>query len=87
MQSEKSESTENLPDIGEMKKRRVSMADGRRYLIYYTFGNDSESPVLSGSISGTQNAAGEAADETESALDSSFIVPNSSLESGEHENV
>ena len=26
--------------IGEMQKRRVTMADGRRYLIYYTF--DSE---------------------------------------------
>ena len=25
--------------VGEMKKRRVMMADGKRYLIYYTFGD------------------------------------------------
>ena len=25
--------------VGEMKKRRVMMADGKRYLIYYTFEN------------------------------------------------
>ncbi len=31
------ENTEYFPKIGEMKKRRVMMADGRRYLIYYTF--------------------------------------------------
>lgn len=30
--------TEKLKaSIGEMQKRRVTMADGRRYLIYYTF--------------------------------------------------
>ena len=29
-------------DIGAMRKRRVTMADGRRYLIYYTFGEDAE---------------------------------------------
>ncbi len=30
--------TEKLKaNIGEMQKRRVTMADGRRYLIYYTF--------------------------------------------------
>ena len=26
-------------NVGEMKKRRVMMADGKRYLIYYTFGD------------------------------------------------
>lgn len=28
--------------LGAMRKRRVTMADGRRYLIYYTFGDDAE---------------------------------------------
>jgi hypothetical protein len=28
--------------IGEMHKRREKMADGKRYIIYYTFGKDSE---------------------------------------------
>lgn len=32
--------TEKLKtSIGEMHKRRETMADGRRYIIYYTFGN------------------------------------------------
>jgi|GEM_PF-1794476 len=26
--------------VGEMHKRREAMADGKRYIIYYTFGND-----------------------------------------------
>jgi hypothetical protein len=26
--------------VGEMHKRREVMADGRRYIIYYTFGSD-----------------------------------------------
>lgn len=26
--------------VGEMRKRREPMADGRRYIIYYTFGDD-----------------------------------------------
>ena len=26
--------------IGEMHKRRETMADGRRYIIFYTFGNE-----------------------------------------------
>ncbi len=30
-------SNKTMPKIGAMKKRRVVMADGRRYLIYYTF--------------------------------------------------
>ncbi len=34
MQTEK---TENFISVGEMQKRYVVMADGRRYLIYYTF--------------------------------------------------
>jgi hypothetical protein len=35
--------------VGEMHARREQMADGRRYIIYYTFGEDSgESPVNSG---------------------------------------
>ncbi len=27
--------------VGEMHKRREMMADGRRYIIYYTFGEES----------------------------------------------
>jgi hypothetical protein len=30
--------------VGEMHKRREIMSDGRRYLLYYTFGRGSESP-------------------------------------------
>ena len=26
--------------VGEMHKRRETMADGRRYIIYYTFGDE-----------------------------------------------
>jgi hypothetical protein len=29
-------------DIGEMHARREQMADGRRYVIYYTFGEQSQ---------------------------------------------
>ena len=28
--------------IGEMHKRRETMSDGKRYLIYYTFGSNTE---------------------------------------------
>lgn len=38
----KSEQTKSETDTGAMRKRRVTMADGRRYLIYYTFGNEPE---------------------------------------------
>ena len=80
-----SENNKNLPDIGEMKKRRVLMADGRRYLIYYTF--DQDSPASSDGTSELQNAEGDVRDEKKSALDSSFIISDSSLISGERENV
>ncbi len=30
--------------ISEMHKRRETMADGRRYIIYYTFGNKETEP-------------------------------------------
>lgn len=34
---------ENLEtSVGEMHKRRETMADGRRYIIYYTFGDGGE---------------------------------------------
>jgi hypothetical protein len=39
------ENQENKLDISEMHKRRETMADGKRYIIYYTFG---ESAVQSG---------------------------------------
>jgi len=28
-------------ELGEMKARRETMADGRRYIVYYTFGDGS----------------------------------------------
>lgn len=80
-----SENDKNLPNIGEMKKRRVLMADRRRYLIYYTF--DKDSPVSSDQTSELQNAEGAAHDKKESALDSSFINHNSSIRSKERGNV
>jgi len=30
--------------VGEMHKRRETMADGKRYIIYYTFGNEEAEP-------------------------------------------
>ena len=34
---------ENLEKrVGEMHKRRETMADGKRYIIYYTFGGNPE---------------------------------------------
>ncbi len=34
--------------VGEMHARREQMADGRRYIIYYTFGDEgAETPVNS----------------------------------------
>jgi hypothetical protein len=40
------EKEENQPEkeIGEMHKRREPMVDGRRYIIYYTFGNEETEP-------------------------------------------
>ena len=36
------ENRENLQKaVGEMRKRREKMEDGRRYIIYYTFGKGS----------------------------------------------
>ena len=37
-----SETAKLKMSIGEMQKRRVMMADGRRYLIYYTFDDESK---------------------------------------------
>lgn len=33
---------ENKQSVGEMRKRREKMADGKRYIIYYTFGEREE---------------------------------------------
>lgn len=40
MKDEQAEKNEQ--DVYEMRKRRELMADGRRYIIYYTFGQNSE---------------------------------------------
>jgi hypothetical protein len=39
--------------VGEMRKRRETMADGKRYIIYYTFDGESENAEA---ISETENA-------------------------------
>lgn len=31
-------------EVGEMHKRRETMPDGKRYIIYYTFGGNIEAP-------------------------------------------
>ena len=38
------ENEEKQPEnkVGEMRKRRETMADGKRYIIYYTFGGEEE---------------------------------------------
>ncbi len=40
------ENEEKQPEnkVGEMRKRRETMADGRRYIIYYTFSNEEKIP-------------------------------------------
>ncbi|MDQ3219395.1 MAG: hypothetical protein M3Q26_01420 [Acidobacteriota bacterium] len=38
-----------------MKKRRVAMADGRRYLIYYTFEKRSEPPASTDGFAALDN--------------------------------
>ena len=40
------ENEEKQPEnkVGEMHKRRETMADGRRYIIYYTFGDEKIEP-------------------------------------------
>ena len=42
----KMENEEKEPEktIGEMHKRRETMADGKRYIIYYTFGDEETAP-------------------------------------------
>lgn len=32
--------------VGEMRKRRETMPDGKRYIIYYTFGGDKKEPKI-----------------------------------------
>jgi len=44
--------TEKLEaSIGEIQKRRVTMADGRRYLIYYTFDDEAKKQTPEKSLS------------------------------------
>jgi len=42
-------------NVGQMKKRRVVMADGRRYLIYYTFEKRSEPPASTDGFAALDN--------------------------------
>jgi hypothetical protein len=56
-------------NIGAMRKRRVKMADERRYLIYYTFGNEAAE---------TNSAQNTSADLQETG------AQNSAIEEGEN---
>lgn len=47
---------EKLSKVGALKKRRVEMADGRRYLIYYTFDSEDSAPSDNAANS-SENAA------------------------------
>ncbi len=40
------ESEETQPEnkVGEMRKRRETMPDGKRYIIFYTFGDEETKP-------------------------------------------
>ena len=38
------EKTQPEKTLGEMHKRRETMADGKRYIIYYTFGDEETEP-------------------------------------------
>lgn len=42
MQEREKETDERAMRVGEMRKRREKMADGRRYIIYYTFASSSD---------------------------------------------
>lgn len=60
--------TEILPYLGEMKKRRVTMTDGRRYLIYYTFENGEMSEFSDAEeVLPEAKAKNEATEETEAS--------------------
>ncbi len=49
------ENLENKPKVGTLRKRRVKMADGRRYLIYYTFdGSENALPNVAESLPETE---------------------------------
>lgn len=41
--------------VGEMQKRRETMADGRRYMIYYTFGTGDTANGNAGAEAGPQD--------------------------------
>ena len=45
-----SETKKLKTSVGEMRKRRVTMADGRRYLIYYTFGGEAKNQTSEKSL-------------------------------------
>ncbi len=42
------ENEEKQPEktVGEMHKRRETMPDGKRYIIYYTFGDEKTEPKI-----------------------------------------
>jgi hypothetical protein len=39
---ESEEKQTEISSVGEMHKRRETMADGKRYIIFYTFGEEGE---------------------------------------------
>lgn len=49
------ENVENKAETGEMHKRRETMADDKRYIIYYTFGESKGNSELPPKLEETQN--------------------------------
>ncbi|HEX8733918.1 MAG TPA: hypothetical protein VF721_01255 [Pyrinomonadaceae bacterium] len=45
--------------VGEMRKRRETMADGKRYIIYYTFGDEGNSVAMTQKTSTEKREDGE----------------------------
>ena len=41
--------------VGEMHARREKMADGRRYIIYYTFGEQAKEPKIGDKEGASEN--------------------------------
>ena len=54
MPNEKNTKSEN---VGQMNKRREIMADGKRYLIYYTFGSETIATTEATAIMATPSGA------------------------------
>jgi len=45
--------------VGEMRKRRETMPDGKRYIIYYTFGDEEGAETLTQKTTAEKREDGE----------------------------